>query len=53
MRIYLDRFSEDELFSDVYPMEKRFNDTVVAVKSKKVAKDSDQIAIASDDVIDE
>ena len=53
MRIYYDHFSNDELFTDVYPFTKRFNDTVIAIKSKKVAKGSDAIAIASDDVIED
>jgi hypothetical protein len=53
MRVYKDIISGDELCSDAYPQAWLFNDACMEVKASYTKKGSDQIAIASDDVIEE
>ena len=53
MRVYKDMISGDELCSDAYPQAWIYNDACMEVKASYTKKGSDQIAIASDDVIEE
>lgn len=53
MRVFKDLISGDELISDSYPFTLINEDTTMEVKARYVKKGSDQIQIASDDVIEE
>ena len=53
MRVYKDIISGDELCSDAYPQEWLYGNACMEVKASYTKKGSDQIAIASDDVIEE
>ena len=53
MIVYKDIFSGDEMVSDSYKQTLIFNDACLEVQAKYVTKGSGNIAIASDDVIDD
>ena len=53
MRVWIDLFSGDEMVSDSYKMQLIFGDACLEVQAKYETKGSDNIAIASDDVVDE
>ena len=53
MKVFIDYISGDELVSDSYPNQLLFDDACLEVRARYVTKGSDQIAIASDDVLDE
>ena len=53
VRVYKCVVSGDEFISDSYPMTPCYEDACVEVKARMVSKGSDQIAIASDDIIEE
>lgn len=53
MRVFIDIISGDEFFSDSYPHKFTFNGACAEVQARYVKKGSDQIAIASDDIIEE
>jgi hypothetical protein len=53
MRVYVDLISGDEFVSDSYPSQLIHDDACLEVKGRYVKKGSEQIAIASDDIIEE
>lgn len=53
MRVFKCIFSGDEFVSDSYPMSQEFDDAALKIRCAFTKKGSDQIAIASDDVIEE
>jgi hypothetical protein len=53
MRVFIDIISGDEFCSDSYPHQFTYEDACLEVKARYQKKGSDQIAIASDDVIEE
>jgi hypothetical protein len=53
MKVFKDIISGDELCSDSYPHKLIMDDACLEVKGRYVKKGSDQIAIASDDIIEE
>jgi len=53
MKVFKDIISGDEFLSDSYPYVETYNGVCLEVKARYVKKGSDQIAIASDDVIEE
>jgi len=53
MKVFKDIISGDELCSDSYPHKLVMDDACLEVKARYVKKGSDQIAIASDDIIEE
>lgn len=53
MKVWMDIISGDEMVSDSYPHKYTFGDACLEVSAKYTTKGSDQIAIASDDVMDE
>merc|ERR1712127_452580 len=53
MKVFSCIITGDEMFSDSYPHNKVFGDSMYEVRGKYVTKGSDQIAIACDDEIDE
>lgn len=53
MRVFSCILCKDEFFSDAYPYTKIFEDACYEVKGAWINKGSDQIAIASDDIIED
>jgi len=53
MKVFKDIISGDEFLSDSYPYVETYNGACLEVKARYVKKGSDQIMIASDDVIEE
>jgi hypothetical protein len=53
VRVYKCVVSGDEMISDSYPMTPCYEDACMEVQARMVKKGSDQIAIASDDIIEE
>jgi len=53
MRVYKDLISGDEMCSDAYPQTIMFDGAALEVKAGYMKKGLDQIAIASDDVLEE
>jgi len=53
MLVWIDLISGDEMMSDSYRHELCFGDAGLEVKARYTTKGSDQIAIASDDVIED
>ena len=53
VKVYADLVSGDEMISDSYPHTWINEDTTMEVRGRYVTKGSDNIAIASDDVIDD
>jgi hypothetical protein len=53
MKVWIDIISGDEMVSDSYKHEVVFNGAGLEVKGKYVTKKLDQIAIASDDLIED
>lgn len=53
MKVFKDIISGDEFASDSYPHTVTYNGACLEVKARYTKKGSDQIAIASDDVIEE
>lgn len=53
MKVFKDLISGDELCSDSYPHQLIFEDACLEVKGRYVKKGGNQIAIASDDIIEE
>ena len=53
MRVWIDLFSGDEMVSDSYKMQLIHQDACLEVQAKYITKGNDQIAIASDDVVDD
>jgi hypothetical protein len=53
MKVFKDIISGDEFCSDSYPHTVTYNGACLEVKTRYTKKGSDQIAIASDDVIEE
>ena len=53
VKVFIDLISKDEFFSDSYPHTLIYDDACYEVKARMVTKGSDQIQIASDDVIEE
>lgn len=53
MKVWIDLISGDEMISDSYPHEEVFGGAGLQVKARYVTKGIEQIAIASDDVIED
>ena len=53
VKVYSDLVSGDEMISDSYPHTITNENTTMEVRAKYTKKGSDQIAIASDDVMDD
>merc|ERR1719424_1274880 len=53
VRVYKCVVSGDEFISDSYPSTEIYDKACLEVKGRMVSKGSDQIAIASDDIIEE
>ena len=53
MKVWIDLISGDEMVSDSYPHVECFGGAGLEVKAKYTTKGSDQIMIASDDVIED
>lgn len=53
MKVFKDLISGDELCSDSYPHQLIYDDACLEVKGRYVKKGGNQIAIASDDIIEE
>jgi len=53
MKVFKDIISGDEFLSDSYQYVETYNGACLEVKARYVKKGSDQIMIASDDVIEE
>ena len=53
MKVWIDIFSGDEMVSDSYKMTLCMNDACLEVAAKYETKGNDNIAIASDDVVDD
>ena len=53
MKVWIDLISGDEMVSDSYPHTLIFNDACLEVQAKYKTKGVEQIAIASDDIIED